>query len=70
MEEKDYFVNKVYDVMNNYPKETVCSMLNSLDTHDIARALTILNGKWMRNDREPWKIDEYQANGTKEQMDE
>lgn len=56
---KDYFVNKVYDVMNNYPKETVCSMLNSLDTHDIARALTILNGKWMRNDREPWKIDEY-----------
>ena len=38
--------------MNNYPKETVCSMLNSLDTHDIARALTILNGKWMRYTRQ------------------
>ena len=34
-------------------------MLNSLDTHDIVRALTMLNGQYMRSDyRDIWKMDE------------
>lgn len=58
--EWEYFRNQIQDVLESYPKETVCSMLNSLDTHDIVRALTIIGGKWMRKDHnEVWKIDEY-----------
>ncbi len=54
----EYFKWQIEDVISNYPEETVCSMLNSLDTHDTVRALTILGGKWMRHDIEIWKIDE------------
>lgn len=54
----EYFKWQIEDVISNYPEETVCSMLNSLDTHDTVRALTILGGKWMKHDREIWKIDE------------
>ena len=55
----DYFQAKLKDVLENYPEETICCSLNSIDTHDTVRALTILRGKWMRKDREVWKIDEY-----------
>ena len=45
--------------MVSYPQNTIDTMLNSLDTHDIVRALTMLNGQYMRNDyRDIWKMDE------------
>lgn len=58
--EAEYFKNQIRDIIESYPEESLCSMLNSLDTHDIVRALTIIGGKWMRHDyKEIWKIDEY-----------
>ena len=58
--EGEYFKNQINDIIQSYPEESICSMLNSLDTHDIVRALTIIGGKWMRHDyKEIWKIDEY-----------
>lgn len=54
----EYFKWIMKDVLENYPEETIATMLNSLDTHDTVRALTCLKGNWMRNDRERWKIDD------------
>lgn len=56
--ESNYFASQIKDLLENYPYEAVCTMLNSLDTHDIVRALTIIMGKWMRHglDRR-WDID-------------
>lgn len=57
--EADYFKRQVQDILEKYPKNTTDTMLNSLDTHDIVRAITILAGKWMRQGYlEIWKIDE------------
>ena len=58
--ESNYFASQIKDLLENYPYEAVCTMLNSLDTHDIVRALTIIMGKWMRHglDRR-WDIDKY-----------
>ena len=56
----EHFKGQVEKILEIYPKETLETMLNSLDTHDIPRALTILGGKYMR--KKPyriWKIDEY-----------
>ena len=58
--EYHYFAQQINDLLENYPHEAVCTMINSLDTHDIVRALTIISGKWMRHglDRR-WDIDRY-----------
>ena len=58
--EYHYFAQQINDLLENYPHEAVCTMINSLDTHDIVRALTIISGKWMRHglDRR-WDIDKY-----------
>lgn len=55
----EYFRWQVQWVIENYPANTASTMLNSLDTHDMVRALTMLSGsKWIRhgNDRN-WDID-------------
>ena len=54
----DYFVWQIQDLLENYPEEAICTMLNSIDTHDTVRTLTIIGGKWMRHgyDRR-WDID-------------
>lgn len=56
--EAEYFAWQIRDVLENYPSEAISSMLNSLDTHDMVRALTCIGGKWMRHglDRR-WDID-------------
>ena len=56
--EAEYFAWQIQDLLENYPKEAICTMLNSIDTHDTVRALTIIGGKWMRHgyDRR-WDID-------------
>lgn len=56
--EYQYFVWQVEDLISSYPNNTVDTMLNSLDTQDMIRALTLLSGKYVRTgfDR-PWEID-------------
>ena len=54
----EFFAWQVKDILENYPSETICTMLTSLDTHDTVRALTIIGGKWMRHGAERrWDID-------------
>lgn len=51
--------------MVSYPQNTIDTMLNSLDTHDIVRALTMLNGQYMRSDyRDIWKWMKILLHGT------
>lgn len=57
--EDEPFKLQIEDRLVSYPQNTIDTMLNSLDTHDIVRALTMLNGQYMRNDyRDIWKMDE------------
>lgn len=54
--EYEYLKWQVRDIAESYPKNTI--ILNSLDTHDIVRALTILGGKGMRKGYDRiWDID-------------
>ena len=47
-------------VLDSYPQDTIDTMLNSLDTHDIVRSLTMLGGKNMRRGYDRiWEIDKY-----------
>ena len=39
-----YLVNTLTEIMNMYPKDSINSLMNSLSTHDITRALTTLAG--------------------------
>lgn len=56
--EYEYFKWQIEDLLASYPNNTIDTMINSLDTHDIVRALTILGGKYMRNGYERiWEID-------------
>lgn len=56
--EAEYFKWQIEDLLENYPEEAICTMLNSIDTHDTVRALTIIGGKWMRHGLERrWDID-------------
>ena len=51
-------VGKIYDVLESYPKKTIDAMFNSLDTHDMMRALTILSLKCVRDEPDRiWEID-------------
>ncbi len=52
------FVGKIYDVLENYPRNTIDTMFNSLDTHDMMRAITILSMKCIRDEPDRiWEID-------------
>lgn len=49
---------EIRDLLENYPKNTVDTMFNSLDTHDIMRAITIFSQKFNRNEPDRvWDID-------------
>ena len=41
---KDEFVAQVTSVLENYPKESLDVLMNLIDSHDTARALTMLSG--------------------------
>ena len=47
----DYLIETIDDIMTEYPKEAVNSIMNSLSTHDITRAMTTLVGKGVQNSR-------------------
>ena len=38
----NYFKNVIHEIMYQYPKDTINSLMNSLSTHDITRAITTL----------------------------
>ena len=46
-------------ILDNYPQETIDTMFNSLDTHDIPRAITMLSSAmpYVRDDYRHWEID-------------
>ena len=58
--EAEYFRWQVFDIIENYPQNTLDTMINSLDTHDVMRIITLLTLKCIRkgNDR-IWDIDKY-----------
>ena len=51
--------NTIKEIYTQYPQEVIDTMINSLDTHDTIRALTILSGKYIRKDKgyRVWEID-------------
>ena len=56
--EADTLKNTVYEIVENYPQNTLDTMLNSLDTHDIMRVITILSLKCVRKGYcDIWDID-------------
>lgn len=56
--EYEQLKEQIKNLVESYPQDTVDIMLNSLDTHDMIRALTILAGKCMRKGEDRiWDID-------------
>ena len=56
--ENEYLVWQIQDILESYPQNTIDTMFNSLDTHDMVRALTILSGKMIRLGYDRiWEID-------------
>lgn len=54
-----YLIEQVKNVTENYPQKTIDTMFNSLDTHDIMRAITILSSQTTRNrPMRIWDIDQ------------
>ena len=53
-----FFLMQVMDILDSYPQNTLNTMLNSLDTQDTVRILTMFGGKYMRHgDERLWDID-------------
>lgn len=56
--EADTLKNTVYEIIESYPQNTLDTMLNSLDTHDMMRVITILSLKCVRRGYcNIWDID-------------
>lgn len=56
--EAEYLERETFDIIESYPKNTLDTMLNALDTHDTMRALTILSLKCVRSGYDRiWEID-------------
>ena len=52
------FATRIYNILEIYPQKTIDTMFNSLDTHDMVRALTILSMKLVRDNPDRiWEID-------------
>ena len=51
--------NTISEIYKIYPQKVIDTMINSLDTHDTIRAITILSSKYIRNDigYRVWEID-------------
>lgn len=69
--ENEYLKWQIQDILDSYPQNTIDTMFNSLDTHDIMRVITILSKKCIRGgydriweiDKEPspWHIDTWKG---------
>ena len=53
----DYLTETLDEILTQYPKEAVNSLMNSLSTHDITRAMTTLVGDGIQNSRFNWVWD-------------
>ncbi|UKI22117.1 MAG: glycoside hydrolase family 13 protein [Christensenella sp.] len=61
--DKDEFVSTVTHILENYPKESLDVLMNLIDSHDTARALTTLSGVKMprkKADRAAFCLDDMQ----------
>lgn len=53
----DYLKETINEILTEYPEETVNSLMNSLSTHDISRAITTLVGEGIQDSRFNWVWD-------------
>ena len=47
----EYFTKTINEILTQYPKETIYSLMNSLSTHDITRAITTLVAEGIQNNK-------------------
>ena len=52
------FINKVWNVVENYPPQTLRLLMNHIGTHDTERALTLLGGDAMCGRGRPWQASQ------------
>ena len=52
-----YFVETINEIITQYPTEALNSLMNSLSTHDITRAMSTLVSKGIQNSRYNWVWD-------------
>lgn len=50
----EYLTQTITQILNQYPKEVVFSLMNSLSTHDITRAITTLVADGIQNNKYNW----------------
>lgn len=53
----EYLTQTITQILNQYPKEVVFSLMNSLSTHDITRAITTLVADGIQNNKYNWVWD-------------
>ncbi len=53
----EYFVETLNEILSEYPKEVIFSLMNSLSTHDITRAMTTLVGDGIQKNEFNWVWD-------------
>lgn len=54
----EHLKNQINTILENYPQSTIDTMLNSLDTHDMIRSITILSERHIRKEPDRiWEID-------------
>lgn len=52
-----YLTETINEITNQYPKQAICSLMNSLSTHDITRAITTLCADGIQNNKYNWVWD-------------
>lgn len=53
----EYLIETINEILAQYPKDAVNSLMNSLSTHDITRAMTTLVSDGIQNSRYNWVWD-------------
>lgn len=53
----EFLIETLDEILTQYPKEVINSLMNSLSTHDITRAMTTLVGDGIQNSRFNWVWD-------------
>ena len=52
-----YFEETIEDILTKYPEEALLSLMNSISTHDIPRAMSTLVAEGMQNNKYNWVWD-------------
>ena len=68
----DYFTETVESILENYPKETVYCLMNSLGTHDTVRILNALSGVnaqgWTKEHRRAYRLSDIEYEKAREKL--